>query len=76
MLDVAQLKFPPRTATAAERIEWANEYLWDYAEGKLSRAALSVVWATLHGWADTATETDRRAYKAMAGRVEAHLKGE
>lgn len=66
-------KMPAKTCAA--RIEWANDYLWDYAERKIDREDLRFVWATLIGWRDFATGDEVRSYDAMIRRISETLEG-
>lgn len=61
---------PPPRASAAKRVEWANERAWDFAEGLLSRDDAQLVWNYLIGWADLASSDDRATYLAMAKHVQ------
>lgn len=62
------LEYPARTATPAERLDWATERMWDHAEGTLDRAGAVLVASMLQGWSDLASESERAAYLALSGR--------
>jgi hypothetical protein len=61
--------FPARE----DRISWAGERMWDFAEGKISCSALAVLEQLLLGWADLATEEERRQYRGLSRQVRALL---
>lgn len=48
------------------RIEWAGERYADLAEGKLAREEAGLLWAIVVGWADLATDDERRQYLTLA----------
>lgn len=56
----------PSPAGARARVEWANEKLWDFAEGLLSRNALRVLAGVALGWADLGTDHEKTQYRTLA----------
>jgi len=64
--------FPARR----DRVDWAGERLWDYAEGKISRGALQMLEQLLLGWGDLATDEERRQYRGLGRQVRALLEAE
>jgi hypothetical protein len=64
----------PKDTKCSTRLEWAGERFGDMAEGKLTPEEGWFIWGAIVGWADLATDNERRQYLAMAGQIEELLK--
>jgi hypothetical protein len=62
----ANLIFPSRIATVAERLDWGTNTMWDAAEGAIGSAELALAAAMLVGWADLASDAERAQYLALS----------
>src|SRR6266705_6440788 len=60
-----QVKLLNTPKTFPEKIEWANNKIWDFSEGKIDPNEMKMVQAYLSGWMDLASEDERNAYKQM-----------
>ena len=58
---------PPRNFK--ERIEWANNKMWDFSEGKIDHNEMKMVRAYLHGWMDLGSEHEKNAYNQIAKHI-------
>lgn len=68
----AELEYPTSKSPRV-RLEWANDRLWDFAEGLLTVEQLALLIQVLLGWTDLATDDERRQYRAIARQAQALL---
>lgn len=73
MPSLLDLPTPPIDASCAERIEFAGERLWDFADGQLTRVQVGFYRTLIAGWMDLCSETDREQYRGMLRRYEQML---
>jgi hypothetical protein len=67
----------PSDDSAATRLEWANERLWDLAEGKISKEVGALIASMLVGWTDIGcTDHERTQYLKMAKAFNEQLQAE
>lgn len=76
MTSLLDLPTPPIDASCAERISTAGGWLWDYAEGMLTREELGFYRALVVGWMDLCSEADREQYRGMVRQFEQALRGD
>ncbi len=49
----------------ADRVEWANNKMWDFSEGKIASDELNMVRHYLTGWMDLGSDHEKNSYKQI-----------